>query len=63
MEFKELIASKGFTMYRLAKESKLGQSTVNGIANKNRKNPNMSTLTSIADTLGITVDELCKSLN
>ncbi|WP_234121141.1 helix-turn-helix domain-containing protein [Clostridium hydrogenum] len=62
MDFKELITNKGFTMYRLAKQSGLGQSTINEIANGNRKNPNMNTLTSIADTLKTSVDELCNSL-
>lgn len=62
MNFKELISSKGFTMYKLAKQSKLGKSTISEIANKNRENPNMSTLISISKTLNISIDTLCKSL-
>ncbi len=62
MDFKQLIASKGFTMYRLAKKAKLGQSTINQLANKKRKNANMQTLISIANALDISVDEVSRSI-
>lgn len=62
MDFKDLIKSKGMTMYKLAKESGLGKSTINQLANKKRITANMNTLIKIAKALNISVDDVCNSL-
>lgn len=62
MNFKELIISKNLTMYQLAKNSELGQSTINQLANKKRQSANMDTLIKIAKTLDVSVDDVCNSL-
>lgn len=62
MNFKKLIESKGLTMYKLAKQAQIGQSTVNQLANKKRLSANMNTLTSIASVLKVSVDVVCTSL-
>ncbi|HHD2792229.1 TPA: helix-turn-helix domain-containing protein [Clostridium perfringens] len=51
-----LMDSKGWTKYRLAKEAGLGQSTVHEIMSGKKKSPNAKTLQKLATTLGVTVD-------
>lgn len=52
----ELMDSKGWTKYRLAKEASLGQSTVHEIMSGKKKSPNAKTLQKLANALGVTVD-------
>ncbi|AGH27922.1 helix-turn-helix domain-containing protein [Clostridium perfringens] len=51
-----LMDSKGWTKYRLAKEAGLGQSTVHEIMSGKKKSPNAKTLQKLATALGVTVD-------
>lgn len=52
----KLMQAKGWTKYRLAKESGLGQSTVHEILSGKKKTPNASTLQKMAMALDVTVD-------
>ena len=51
-----LMDSKGWTKYRLAKEAGLGQSTVHEIMSGKKESPNAKTLQKLATALGVTVD-------
>lgn len=51
-----LMDSKGWTKYRLAKEAGLGQSTVHEIMSGKKKSPNAKTLQKLGTALGVTVD-------
>ncbi|MBU3107182.1 helix-turn-helix domain-containing protein [Clostridium gasigenes] len=53
MTFKELLKEKNITMYRLAKQTKLGQGTINEIANGKRKDIQLDTGIKIANILGV----------
>lgn len=55
MTFKELLKTKGISMYKLAKDSKLGQATICEIANGNRTNIRFETALKIAKTLDVDV--------
>lgn len=52
-----LLNEKGWTKYRLAKESGLAQATVHDILSGKKVNPNANTLAKIADALGVSVNE------
>lgn len=54
----ELLQSKGWSNYRLAKESGLGNSTINEIVSGKKKTPNADTLYKIASALGVPIDIL-----
>lgn len=47
---------KGWTKYRLAKESNIGQSTLSEILSGKKKNPSINTLQKIANALEVPVD-------
>jgi transcriptional regulator with XRE-family HTH domain len=59
---KELAKAKKTTMYRIAKDSKLGQSTINEIFNGKRKKIQLSTATKIAKALGVDVETVNKCI-
>lgn len=52
----KLMYEKGWTKYRLAKEAKLGQSTVHEILSGKKKTPSATTLQKLATALDTTVD-------
>lgn len=52
----KLMCAKGWTKYRLAKESGLGQSTVHEILSGKKKTPSATTLQKLATALCVTVD-------
>lgn len=54
----EIMISKGWSAYRLAKESGLATSIVNEILNGKKKSPSIDTICKIASALGVTVDSL-----
>lgn len=53
---KELMKERGWTDYRLAKESGLSQSTISNMFNRSTA-PSIQTLQSICDGLGITLSQ------
>jgi transcriptional regulator with XRE-family HTH domain len=55
---RRLRESKGWTAYRLAKESDVSQITLARLEAGGR-DPQLSTLVKLADALGVTLDELC----
>ncbi|WP_291563618.1 MULTISPECIES: helix-turn-helix domain-containing protein [unclassified Clostridium] len=62
MNLKELIEEKGMTMYRVAKEGNIGQSTVNEIANGKREHIELGTAVKIAKVLNVDVEEIYKCI-
>jgi transcriptional regulator with XRE-family HTH domain len=56
MTFKELLTSKGFTMYKLAKKANVGQGTINEIANCKRKAIKLDTAVKIATALNVDIE-------
>lgn len=54
-----LINEKGWTIYRLGKESGVTLSALYGMGGK-PQGPNAETLVKLADALGVTVDELVR---
>ena len=52
----KLMCEKGLTKYRLAKEARLGQSTVHEILSGKKKTPSATTLQKLATALDTTVD-------
>jgi transcriptional regulator with XRE-family HTH domain len=52
----KLMNEKGWTRYRLAKESNLGQSTVHEIMSGKKKTPTSTTLQKLANALGVSVN-------
>jgi transcriptional regulator with XRE-family HTH domain len=62
LNFKQLIDSKGLTMYKLAKDAGVGKSTVSQLATGKRKTAYMGTLVKIAKALNVSVDDVCNSL-
>lgn len=54
-----LIDEKGWTIYRLGKESKVSLTILYGIGTK-KQGPNAETLIKLADALNVTVDELIR---
>ena len=54
-----LIAEKGWTIYRLGKESGVTLSALYGMGAK-LQGPNAETLVKLADALGVTVDDLIR---
>ncbi len=52
----KLMCEKGWTKYRLAKEARLGQSTVHEILSGKKKTPSATTLQKLATALDTTVD-------
>lgn len=55
----KLIDEKGWTIYRLAKESNVTVSALYSMGKK-KQGPNTETLVKIADALGVTLDELVR---
>lgn len=55
-----LIEAKGWTIYRLSKESGVTVSALYNMGQK-KQGPNAETLVKLADTLGVTIDELVRS--
>ncbi|MGM1047635.1 MAG: helix-turn-helix domain-containing protein [Bacillota bacterium] len=55
----KMIAEKGWTIYRLAKESNVAVSALYNMGKK-KQGPNAETLVKLADALGVTVDELVR---
>lgn len=62
MTLKELAEKKGKSMYRIAKDSNLGQCTVNDIFNGRRKTIHLRTANKIAKELGIDVETVNKCI-
>lgn len=56
-----ILKEKGWSKYRLAKEAKLGQSTVHDILSGKKVSPNSNTLSKIATALDISITELFDS--
>lgn len=58
----KLIAERGWTIYRLAKESNV---TVSALYNmgKKKQGPQAETLIKLADALEVTIDELVRGSN
>lgn len=54
-----LIDAKGWTIYRLSKESGVPLTTLYSLDNK-KHGPTADTLVKLADALGVTVDELVR---
>lgn len=54
----KILSEKGWTKYRLAKEAQIGQSTLSEILSGKKKNPALSTLTKLSDTLECSIDYL-----
>ncbi len=59
---------KGWSRYRLCKESHMAQSTLSDILNGKKNNPRMDTIQKIADALGVSVnaffdDEATEDIN
>lgn len=55
----KLIKEKGWTIYRLSKESDVSLTALYSLGNK-KKGPNADTLVKLSETLGVTIDELVK---
>ncbi|WP_339295888.1 helix-turn-helix transcriptional regulator [Paenibacillus sp. FSL W7-1279] len=55
----KMIAEKGWTIYRLAKESNVAVSALYNMGKK-KQGPNAETLVKLANALGVTVDELVR---
>lgn len=55
-KIQELLDKKGWTKYRLAKESNLGQSTIHEIMSGKKKSPTSNTLHKIATALGVSIE-------
>nr|DAM27357.1 MAG TPA: helix-turn-helix domain protein [Caudoviricetes sp.] len=55
---KKILDLKKWSVYKLAKESDVAQSTLSDILTGKNKNPNYETLNKIADALGVFVDRL-----
>lgn len=51
-----LLKTKGWTKYKLAKEAGLGQSTVHEIMSGKKKSPNAKTLQKLSEALDVSVD-------
>lgn len=52
----KIMEEKNFSAYKLAKESHVAQSTLSTILTGNNKNPSSNTLTKIANTLGVSIN-------
>ncbi|MDP1513117.1 helix-turn-helix transcriptional regulator [Paenibacillus ottowii] len=57
-KIKDLMSKKDITAYRLAKDTNIPYTTLNKILNGKTKNPQIDSLSLIADYLNTTVDEL-----
>lgn len=53
----EYMKAREWTAYRLAKEAKIGVSTLYEILNGKKKNPSADTLSKIAGALGVSVND------
>lgn len=53
----KILAQKGWSKYRLAKEAQMAQSTLSDIFNGKKKNPRMDTIQRIADALEVSVND------
>ncbi|NWK11752.1 helix-turn-helix domain-containing protein [Clostridium cadaveris] len=62
MTLDELITEKKFSRYKVAKKAGIGQSSLSQIINGQRLNPRMETLISIANALGVSIDQVCKCI-
>lgn len=62
MTLKKLLAEKDITMYKLAKDTGLGQSTINEIVNGKRKSIKLDTAIKIAAVLDTGAEEIYKSI-
>ena len=51
---RQLMAERGWTIYRLAQESKLSQTTISNIFKRNNQ-PSLPTVNAICDACGITL--------
>lgn len=60
--FFQLIKSKGLTCSELARQSDVSKTTISELCNNKRVELKLTTAKKIADTLGITLEELCNSL-
>ncbi len=57
-KIRKLLNFKKWSVYKLSKESGLAQSTLSDILTGKNKNPNLETLTKIADALDVSIDRL-----
>jgi len=55
---KKELNTKNWSVYKLAKEANLAQSTLSDILSGKNKNPNLDTLEKIANALNIYIDKL-----
>jgi transcriptional regulator with XRE-family HTH domain len=62
MGLKELLHQNNMSMYRLAKEAKIGQATVCEIANGKRKAITVQTASKIAEVLGVDIEVIQKCI-
>lgn len=53
---RQLMDERGWTIYRLAQESKLSQTTISNIFKRNNQ-PSIPTVNAICDACGITLDQ------
>ena len=58
MTLKDVLEEKQMSMYRLAKESKLGFATISEICNQKRKTIDLDTAIKISSVLNVTVEQL-----
>lgn len=63
MDFKQMIKSKGISQYRLAKEAKVGQTTISDLVSGKRKEPKLSTCIKIAEVLKVEVNDIYEAIN
>lgn len=56
----EIMESKGWTKYRLAKEAGIGHSTLHDILSGKKVSPNSNTLSKLATALNVPMDEFFK---
>ena len=58
---RQLMAERGWTIYRLAQESKLSQTTISNIFKRNNQ-PSLPTVNAICDACGITLEDQREAL-
>lgn len=62
MSLKKILEKKGMTMYRVAKDGKIGQGTVNEIVNGKRKHIKLDTAIKMAEVLDVDVEEIYRCI-
>ncbi|MBE6044100.1 MAG: helix-turn-helix transcriptional regulator [Clostridium thermopalmarium] len=62
MNLQEIIAQKGLTKYKVAKQAKIGQATISELVSGKRKEPKYSTALKLAKILDVKVEKIYEAI-